>query len=118
MRCKCADLVVSALFRFAWAVGQLDALRSCGNDLQARECLRRRPPCVDHTFFRALKRIPDEGLILARCVLQWLAFSARQMSLEELAEATLINIEAGQFNPIMHGADTRGVLESSTDLST
>lgn len=57
------------------------------------------PATLDETYDRILFSVPAGHQAFVRSALHWLAFSARPLLLEELAEATVIMPETGQFDP-------------------
>lgn len=80
--------------RFRWAVCQLDALAKCRNQLQLRKALVTLPSTLDDTYERILLRINSEDSEYAIRILNWLAFSALPLRLDELAEVVAIDVNA------------------------
>jgi hypothetical protein len=58
-----------------------------------RKALATLPPTLDQTYDRILSAISEEDSEYALRILQWLAFSARPLSIDEVAEAVAINAE-------------------------
>lgn len=81
--------------RFRWAACQLDALAKCRNRAMLLKSLRSLPASLDSTYERILSHISEDDAIYAIRVLRWLAFSARPLTLTELAEAAAIDTDRG-----------------------
>ncbi|KAJ5056268.1 hypothetical protein J3E72DRAFT_388715 [Bipolaris maydis] len=77
---------------FRWAACQLDTLGRCLNRSLLRKTLKTLPSTLDKTYERILGSISDEYAEYAICILQWLAFSERPLSVEELAEVIAIDV--------------------------
>ncbi|KAL9122142.1 MAG: hypothetical protein Q9187_001305 [Circinaria calcarea] len=76
---------------FRWAVCQLDELRKCVKIPQLRRTLNSLPKTLDATYDRILCSIEEVHSEDAHLVLQWLAFSARPLTLREIAEVIAVN---------------------------
>jgi ankyrin repeat protein len=57
-----------------------------------RKSLATLPQTLDETYDRILTAINKEDREYAMCILQWLTFSARPLSLKEIAEVVAINV--------------------------
>ncbi|KAL8809823.1 MAG: hypothetical protein Q9200_003089 [Gallowayella weberi] len=79
---------------FRWAACQLDELRNCRSLVQLHNVLNSLPKTLDATYERILCKIGESDRIYARKILQWLAFSVRSLSLEEIVEVTAIDIDS------------------------
>ncbi|KAF2094687.1 HET-domain-containing protein, partial [Rhizodiscina lignyota] len=79
---------------FRWAVCQLDSLGNCVSRAMLRKSLRRLPPTLDETYERILCAIHEDHSTQALRILQWLAFSLRPLSLEEIAEVVAVDPES------------------------
>jgi hypothetical protein len=79
--------------RFWWAFCQLDTLRKCRTTIQVRAALRSLPTTLDETYDRLLTGISENDRPYALRVLQWLAFSARPVTLEEVSEAMIVDLD-------------------------
>ncbi|CAN9256395.1 unnamed protein product [Alternaria alternata] len=77
---------------FRWAVCQLDTLGKCCNRAMLRKSLASLPRTLDQTYDRILSAISDEHSNYAIRILQWLTFSARPLSVEEVAEVVAIDV--------------------------
>ncbi|CAN9092244.1 unnamed protein product [Alternaria alternata] len=86
-----AALMRGARGMFRWAVCQLDTLRECCNRAMLRKSLASLPRTLDQTYDRILSAISDEHSNYAIRILQWLTFSARPLSVEEVAEVVAID---------------------------
>jgi ankyrin repeat protein len=85
-------MLTSVGARFRWAVCQLDTLGKCRNRAMLRKSLATLPPTLDKTYDQILSTIPDEDSAFAMRILQWLAFSERPLSVEEVAEVIAMDI--------------------------
>jgi hypothetical protein len=105
--------------RFRWAVCQLDALSKCLSPAMLRKALADLPPTLDATYERILCSIQDDCYSHALCILQWLASSARAVSIEEIAEAIAIDVcRPKAFDQDEVLADPLDVLEIFSSLVT
>ena len=77
--------------RFQWAVSQLEVVMGCVSTAMVEENLRRMPRSLKDTYDGILLKLPREQLNLVRRALIWLCFSARPVTLLELAEAVSID---------------------------
>ncbi|KAF1933118.1 uncharacterized protein M421DRAFT_24692, partial [Didymella exigua CBS 183.55] len=77
---------------FRWAVCQLDTLGKCCNRAMLRKSLASLPRTLDQTYDRILSAISEEYSEYAMRILQWLTFSARPLSVEEIAEVVAIDV--------------------------
>ncbi|KAF2628636.1 hypothetical protein BU25DRAFT_420606 [Macroventuria anomochaeta] len=77
---------------FRWAVCQLDTLVNCRNRAMLRKSLATLPQTLDQTYDRILSAISREDCEYAMRILQWLTFSARPLSVEEIAEVIAIDV--------------------------
>lgn len=80
-------------FRFRWVDCQLDALARCSSVKALRNALESLPHTLDETYDRILLSIPEEHRGIAMIMLQWLTFSARPISLGEMAEIVSIDVD-------------------------
>ncbi|ORY08455.1 heterokaryon incompatibility protein-domain-containing protein, partial [Clohesyomyces aquaticus] len=78
---------------FRWAACQLDALGECLTRKMLHKSLRTLPPTLDKTYDRILCAISEKHAEYAMRILQWLTFSARPLSVEEVAEVVAIDVE-------------------------
>lgn len=78
---------------------QLDALARCRNRATLRKSLATLPQTLDQTYDRILTAISEEDQDYALRILQWLTFSARPLSVEEVAEVVAIDVAGNRaFN--------------------
>ncbi|RII22710.1 hypothetical protein CUC08_Gglean013428 [Alternaria sp. MG1] len=87
-----AALMGGARGMFRWAVCQLDTLGKCCNRAMLRKSLATLPRTLDQTYDRILTAISEEYAEYAMRILQWLTFSARPLSVEEVAEVVAIDV--------------------------
>ncbi|KAI9766558.1 MAG: hypothetical protein M1839_004885 [Geoglossum umbratile] len=69
------------------------ALRNCLNIPMLRKALASLPKTLDDTYARMLCSIDEEHSQNALKILQWLAYSARPLQIEEIAEVIAVDIE-------------------------
>ncbi|KAF9735101.1 hypothetical protein PMIN04_006527 [Paraphaeosphaeria minitans] len=84
-------LIGGARGMFRWAVCQLDRLGKCRNRAMLRKSLATLPPTLDQTYDCILSAISEEDSDYAIRILQWLTFSERPMSVEEIAEVVALD---------------------------
>ena len=105
------------VFRFRWAVCQLDALRSCVNLYGLRKKLASLPKDLDETYDRILDSIDEDNQQDALKILQWLTYSARPLLLGEVAEVIAIDVnESPRFNPDKRYPEPQDILTICSSL--
>lgn len=105
--------------RFRWAVCQLDALGKCLSLHELREALRSLPKTLDDTYARILCSIDEYRSENALKILQWLAYSARPLQIEEVAEVIAVDIECNpRFDSEKRFQEPRDVLTICSSLVT
>jgi hypothetical protein len=77
--------------RFRWAVCQLDELGKCVNRKMLQKALAGLPPDLDQTYERMLASIDEDYFQYAFWILQWVAFSIRPLTMNEVAEVVAID---------------------------
>jgi len=85
--------VFNFICRFRWVVCQLDVLRKCLTVDALRRTLKSLPKSLDETYARILSNIDEEHSGHARSILQWLAFSVRPITLEEVAAGLAVDLD-------------------------
>ena len=60
--------------------------------------LQNLPKTLEETYTRILQKVPSENQRELRSILMLLAFSARPMTIQEVAEATAVDLEAQSFS--------------------
>ncbi|KAF2738340.1 hypothetical protein EJ04DRAFT_429373, partial [Polyplosphaeria fusca] len=103
-------LINGAKGMFRWAVCQLDALGKCVNRKMLQQALATLPPTLDQTYDRILATIDNDHSQYALRILRWLVFSARPLSVDEVAEVVAIDVKR---EPIF---DCDEVLEDSLEI--
>jgi hypothetical protein len=73
-------------------VCQLDAVARCRSRATLRKSLATLPQTLDQTYDRIITAINEEDQDYAMRILQWLTFSARPLSVEEVAEVAAIDV--------------------------
>ncbi|KAG8818105.1 hypothetical protein FRC17_010972 [Serendipita sp. 399] len=110
-------LAAGANGMFRWAVCQLDTLKCYSskpaNALREIEFL---PKTLDDTYSRILTRIPSGYQRELKTILMFLAFSTRPMTIQEVAEATAVNLESRTFSTDERFLDPYDILEHCSSL--
>lgn len=88
---------------FRWVECQLKELKRCKTKPQIEKALKELPASLFATYERMLAAIPQEDVEYAKRALWWLVTSRRPLTLEELAEAAVID---SSMQPVFH-ADYR-----------
>ena len=79
---------------------QLDELRKCLNVDALQTALKSLPETLDDTYARILCNIDKNHSEYALKILQWLAYSARPLQMEEVAEVIAVNTKGKpRFDP-------------------
>ena len=108
--------------RFLWAVCQLNTLRKCIKASAVRKALASLPRTLDDTYERILCNVDQDHAEDALKVLQWLAFSARPLIAQEVAEATAITLDDfPKFDPedrLRHPTDILAICSSLISISS
>jgi ankyrin repeat protein len=78
---------------FRWVDCQLDELKRCKTKPQIVHALKNLPSSLPATYERILEAIPEEDVEYARRALWWLITSRRPLTVEELAEAAVIDLD-------------------------
>lgn len=79
--------------RFLWVVFHIETLRRCNNLPILRKELACLPITLEDTYNEMLNSIGKENYRYALRVFQWLAFSARPLRLNEVAELNTVNVK-------------------------
>ncbi|KAG8851937.1 hypothetical protein FRB91_007150 [Serendipita sp. 411] len=101
---------------FRWASCQLDSLKRCLKPANALRELETLPETLDDTYARILKRISSTYEREMKTILIFLAFSNRPMTIQEVAEATAVNIENRLFSTEERFSDPYDMLELCSSL--
>ena len=106
-------------FRFLWVTCQLDAIGSCLNLPMLRKTLASLPNTLCDTYARILCNIDEEHRKNSLMILQWLAYCARPLKIEEVAEVTVIDIKDNpQINFDKRLPEPRDILLMCSSLVT
>lgn len=98
-------------------VCQLDELATCFTRPQLQERLKSLPKTLDDMYARMLCRIPEEHEQTAVKILQWLTYSTRQLSADEVAEVLCVDVDDDpRFDPERRFPDPRDILEICPSL--
>ncbi|KKZ68227.1 hypothetical protein EMCG_06118 [[Emmonsia] crescens] len=102
---------------FQWAVCQLEVLRNCAHTATVHEALASPPESLNAIYERILRDIDLKWKKYAPKILQWLAFSARPLTIAELAEMFMINVDDyPHFDPERRLFDPREILDMCSPL--
>ncbi|KXX77180.1 Ankyrin repeat domain-containing protein 50 [Madurella mycetomatis] len=97
---------------FRLVVCQLDELAACFNPQQLRRKLQSLPKTLDSMYATMLGRIREENQEFAYTILQWLTYSARPLSVEEMAEVLCLDLEAEpRYDPDKRFLESQEILE-------
>ncbi|KAF7981785.1 hypothetical protein HWV62_31871 [Athelia sp. TMB] len=77
---------------FRWVALQIDDLQRCFSIRDVKQQLERLPQNLEETYERILARSERRSEVLQ--ILQWLAFSIRALSIEEIADVVSIDLHA------------------------
>ncbi|MCJ1299174.1 hypothetical protein MMC08_001966 [Hypocenomyce scalaris] len=114
-----AALMQKASGMFRWAVCQLDALQVCLTPHSIRTALKALPKDLDGTYERILAKVPEEYSQYALRILQALIVSFRAMTLEEVAEMLVVDLESDRrVDPDRRLLDPINVLNICSSLVT
>ncbi|KAI9881508.1 MAG: hypothetical protein M1830_000071 [Pleopsidium flavum] len=112
-------LINQAHGMFLWVVCQLNMLRKCQTPIAAQRALKTLPTSLDATYDRILMNIDNEFSKEVFMVLHWLAFSARPVRLEEVAEVFAIDLNGHpRFRSDSRLLDPQGLPEICSALVT
>jgi ankyrin repeat protein len=102
--------------RFRWAACQLEELRRCLKPSNALKQLQNLPKTLEATYERILKRVPEEYEREMQTILTCLAFAVRPMTIQEVAEATAVDLEKQSFSTSDRFADPDDILDLCSSL--
>ncbi|KAI9894549.1 MAG: hypothetical protein M1814_001903 [Vezdaea aestivalis] len=88
---------------FRWAALQLDVLQPLQLRKQITQALDSLPRTLDQTYSRILKQVVPEQASQVLATLRLLAFSARPLHLQELAEAAVLDTEEDEPFALING---------------
>ena len=104
--------------RFRWVDCQLDALRMSLSPASIRRALKSLPKTLDETYDRILGSIEEDYRSAAHAALQWLAFSARPLSLEQIIEVVAVQQSGGKNFVEDRLTDPKDILRICSSLVT
>ncbi|KAL6716111.1 hypothetical protein ACLMJK_005677 [Lecanora helva] len=81
---------------FRWASCQIDSIAKCINIRQLRQVLTSLPKDLDATYERIICNIEEIHQPLALKLLQWLAYSTRPLTFDQVAEVATIDVHDDQ----------------------
>jgi ankyrin repeat protein len=105
--------------RFRWAACQLDALKKCIQPRQLRHALASLPETLYDTYANILCGIDQDSTKDALKILQWLAYSARPLRIEEVADVIAVNVKSKpRIDPELILPEPRDILTICSSLVT
>jgi hypothetical protein len=103
--------------RFRWVVCQLETLRACLTVSELRKQLQALPKTLEDTYDRILLRIEESHRQSTLKILQWLAFAAMPVTVEEVAEVVAVDLGTEpSFNPDLRLFNPRDVMTLCSSL--
>ena len=87
-------IITKCKFRFRWVALQLNELKKCRTKTDLKKQLADLPQGLDKTYDRILLGINEKDHGYAKTFLQWLSFSVRPLTLEELATTVAVDLSA------------------------
>lgn len=90
---------------FRLVVCQLDELTACYNPQQLRKRLRSLPKNLDDMYTAMLARIRDDNVDFAFRILQWLTYSVRPLTVDEVAEMLCLDMAGDGPDTASSGSD-------------
>ena len=104
--------MVDSFIRFRWVALQLTELENCSSRYEIDKRLTELPKGLDETYKRILNNVDENHRADTRMFLQWLAFSKRPMTIEEIAETITADVSDKflVFNQNKRYADPQDVL--------
>lgn len=111
--------VINAWHRFRWVALQIADLQKCLTLREIRKQLDALPKNLEETYERMLVKSDRRSELLQ--MLHWLAFSARALTLEELAEVVSVDFDADDgpsYDPDLKFGDPRSALTVCSGLVT
>jgi hypothetical protein len=104
--------------RFRWVACQLDILGRVNSRPEIRKALGELPDTLEDTYERILAKIPPSNRSIAHKALQIIAIEGDTFSIEQLAEAVIVDIDQGSFTTDSRLLDPTDLLEICTCLVT
>ena len=88
---------IYTISRFRWVFCQIDALKKCRSHNEILRALKTLPKTLDETYQRILEDINERDHARATSALRWLMFSRRPLTVEELAEASILDPDSDEL---------------------
>ncbi|KZP10818.1 ankyrin, partial [Athelia psychrophila] len=90
---------------FRWVALQADRLIKCASLQDLKQRLKSLPQDLNESYARTLSESPDPGNL--KKLLQWLAYSTRAMTIEEIAEVAVVDFGDDESMLPVYDADRR-----------
>lgn len=107
--------------RFRWVALQLNELENCANARAVNRQLAALPKGLEGTYEQILCKIPLNCHGDVKRFLQWLAFSTRSMTVEEIADVVVVDFSSEDgpcYAPDLRYMDPKDVLSACSSLVT
>ncbi|PKY06986.1 purine and uridine phosphorylase [Aspergillus campestris IBT 28561] len=113
------ELMRKADGMFRWATCQLDILEKCPNLPKLRESLRSLPKTLEETYGRILANIDEIYRDYAIRILQFLTYSERPLTIEEVVDALVVDPDGDiPFDPEDRMPEPRDIMRICPSLIT
>lgn len=114
----CGLLIHFLCHRFRWVACQLDILSRCLSLSKLRHTLDALPPTLDGTYDRILCNIDPMFKRETLHILQWLAYSMRPLTINQVAELVAFDVESEpRFDAANRFAEIEEVLDLCSSLT-
>ncbi|KAJ8131087.1 hypothetical protein O1611_g2540 [Lasiodiplodia mahajangana] len=110
------SLIEKAAGMFRWVSCQLDELEKRSKPRGVRRALTNLPESLDETYARIIASIPHKHKQVAIRILQFLTFSERPLSLEEVVDSIAVDTETRTFDPAYRTPVPREILKCCSNL--
>ncbi|KAF2809376.1 uncharacterized protein BDZ99DRAFT_531589, partial [Mytilinidion resinicola] len=101
---------------FLWVACQLEEVRQCSKPARILDQLNNPPKDLDTTYSRILSNVPEMYHCELRTILMLLSFSTRPMTIQEVAEATAVDLKKQSFTTKNRFGDPSDLLEFCSSL--
>ena len=119
--CRFGILELNYNFRFRWVALQLFELKRCSSLRAVKDQLATLPKDLNEAYERILLKIDERDVADTKTFLRWFAFSTRPMTLKEVAETVVVDLNS-ESGPVCdyerRYINDENVLERCTGLIT
>ena len=92
--CRLGRLELNYNFRFRWVALQLLELKRCSSLRAVKDQLATLPKDLNEVYERILLKIDERDVTDTKTFLRWFAFSTRPMTLKEVAETVVVDLNS------------------------